>query len=334
LGLYQDAKCPKNPIEPPGSSTLAQALALLRFMYDQVSVTKENIHHLSLHNNLGGVMRLANSINCPLLEKLKGFAKELAVAGPPPGAAGPSSASGSLAKFSLIKDVRDFAHDIEDNEMQEACYTYVAKRCNAITAQATEAAAVEDTVSLVSDLSEYPDLLRAALFWDLRRNPKYTGKTIRRMVDVQNHIPPGALFTCKFQVGGAADLEIIEPLGDGEDYEYNGCRYNFYRIGKASNANKTGYYLFLTDNKADDPPRPRIKAKVRCVNWTDPSSSDIYEREYDFPSFNTMGAGFEIADSLSDLESFLDEDGVLVVQLLEISELPPATPNQNNNNNN
>ncbi|KAL4540930.1 hypothetical protein Ndes2437B_g05332 [Nannochloris sp. 'desiccata'] len=278
FGMYQDARRPRKPIEPPGSSTttLAQALALLRFMYDRESVATKNIHHLSLHNNLGGVLRLANSINRPLLEKLKGVAKELVVAGPPPqaGSSSADAASSSLVNFNLIKDVRNFALDIKDNELQEACYTYVAKRCNYITAQATEAASIEDATSLVRDFSDYPDLLRAALFCDLLRNPKYTGKTIRRMVDVQNHIP-AALLTCKFQVKGAEDPERLVPIGDANDeqYEYKGCHYNFSQNFRSFSADKTGYFLFLTENKSDDPPRPRIDAKVCCLNWTDPSKS-------------------------------------------------------------
>ena len=154
------------------------------------------------------------------------------------------------------------------------------------------------------------------------------------MVDVQDHILP-ALLTRKFQVAEAANREALSAIDDANNkyYEYKGCRFNFFYIGKSPNPDETDYFLFLADSKSSGQPRLRIKAKIRILNWTDPSESMIHEEEYNFPSIRTC-YGYPIANSLSDLDPYLDEDGILFVQLLEISELPPANPTQNNNNNN
>ena len=57
------------PLSCLPTATMSQALALLRFIYDRESLTQDNIYHLSLHGNLGSVLRLAHGLDCPYVLK-------------------------------------------------------------------------------------------------------------------------------------------------------------------------------------------------------------------------------------------------------------------------
>jgi len=205
-GMLTDGPKPSEPIDLSGvqNPTMAQALALLRFMYERETLTEENIHHLVRNDHLPGVLRLAHKFDCVnVFEKCKRMTNDLLLLGPPePRRAQNDDATSKapLVKSDLVKDIRDIALDIKDHVLQEACYTYVSKWCYQTTSYngsgGFEPSSFQDTAGLVRELGEYPDLLRAALFTAMHRNMKLTGKTIRRTFEVEDD-HPSALFTFK-----------------------------------------------------------------------------------------------------------------------------------------
>jgi hypothetical protein len=338
-GMFQDTKRPESPITlpGPGNTTMAEALALLRFIYDPTSITKENIQLLSIRNHLEGVLRLADSTNCyQLLEKCKVLASGLLLDWPPtkPGA---SSDENADLEFNHAKAVRGFATDTKDEKLLESCYTYVSKRCNAITANAAQAASVEDAVSLVRQLSDYPDLLRAGFFYALRRNPKYTGKTITRVVDYDlGHFLPFSksfIFIYKFQVIRSTVGQKIKPMADPKhaEFNWNGHQFNFY-----IRRNAEGYHLSLKLDLGVHPPGPRVDVTFHFfyLNWADPSKSVTRMVHFNFVAEENKCYRWKFTTA-SHLDSLLDEDGVLRVIVTDWKVTrDPVNPPQNANNNN
>lgn len=334
-GMVNSGLKPTEPISLPclPAATMAQALALLRFVYDRESLTKENTRHLSLHGNLGGLLRLAHGLDCSYIFKVA--RKETCSLVTPqwnsshPGFdCSPGVDSGDLVTFDLVKDIRNFAVDIKDESLQEACYNYLAKRCNKITNNAKDPVSETDSLSLVRDLSEYPDLLRAALYYMMRRKSSYTGKSIVRCIDNENYIPP-ALFTFKYQVIESVIKSKIEPVPDArnEGFCWNKHPYTSYIAMKDA---KVYFYIKLgIDN---DEPRPKVELKLRFVHWSEVSSSICKTQTYDFSSINDyLGSSFM---KESEIAPFLDEDGYFYVQVLDVAVTEtPANPPQAGANN-
>ncbi len=332
--MLQDNLLPKSPITLPGPSeiTMTEVLALLRFIYDGKSITKENIHFLSIHNDLEGVLRLADSIDCcQLLEDCKVLVNNVLLDWPPT-EAGPSSAAAAknaVLEFNHVKAMMGFATNVKDTVFNEACYTYVAKRCNAITANATKAASVKDAVSLVRQLGDYPGLLRAGLLFALCRNSKYTGKTILRVVD--NDLGEnfkGFPFVYKFQITGSPMFRDIVAMADPKhaDFNWNGHQFNLNIIRL-----EAGDFLSLKLDLGYEPPGPQVDVTFRFFNWTNPSKSLYKVTSCNFEERNYKIHCLDIKTDVQD-SSFLDEDGVLYVSVVDWKVTADATnPPQNNN---
>jgi hypothetical protein len=332
--MLQDTKRPESPIKLPGPSenTISEALALLRFIYDPKSVTKENVHFLSIRNHLEGVLRVADSTNCcQLLEDCKVLANDLLLDWPE-AEAGDDDNKNAVLEFNHVKAMRRFATDIEDDNLHESCYTYVSKRCNTITANATEAAAIEDAVSLVQQLGDYPDLLRALSFYALRRNPKYTGKTITRVVNPLLCVSsPSFAFLYKFQIIGSTVGQKIKPMADPKhaEFNWNGHQFTLYIQNHSEE-----YHMYFQLALGVDPPGPKVDVKFRFFNWTDPSKSVTQEYKFNFAEARIRWFHLKLV-STPELDSFLDEDGVLHVVVTNWKvTTDPVNPPQNANNNN
>jgi hypothetical protein len=335
-GMLQDIKRPGSPVPLPGPSniTMAEALALLRFIYDPEAKTKENIQFLSICSHLEGVLRLADSTNCgKLLEICKVLAKELLLDWPQ-AEAGDDDDKKALLEFNHVKAVRGFANEINDDKLHEACYTYVSKRCNAITANATKAASVEDAVSLVQQLGDYPDLLRAGFFYALRRNPRYTGKTITRVVNPLLCVSsPSFAFLYKFQLAGEVPMgREIEPMADPKhaEFNWNGIQYTLYVDQKET----LGFCLNFELDLGVGSLGPEVDVTFQYLNWTDPSKSVTRVEPFDFDMGNSRCFYWDLEYYGVD-SSFLDEDGVLHVIVTDWTvRADPVNPPQNANNNN
>lgn len=171
-GMLTDGPKPSGPIDLSGTHipNMAQALALLRFIYERETMTEENIRHLVRHDDLAGVLRLAHKFDVSkVFEKCKCMTNDLLLLGPPQATEAQNgernSSSAPLVKFDLVKDIREIYLDIKDDLLQEACYTYVSKWCYQTTSGGFESASFEDSAALVRELGDCPDLLRAGLFF-------------------------------------------------------------------------------------------------------------------------------------------------------------------------
>jgi hypothetical protein len=215
-GLLNDGIKPTGPIDLPiAEMPKAQVLAFLRFIYDGDSLNENNILHLRRHGNLIGVLRLAHCLDCQkVFERCKLMVKDLVDAGPP---AEGDEENTILFQLDTVRDLRGFAVDVKDEDLQEACYTYVLKWSYQITGQNednSEPASFEDSVELVNALSDCPDLLKAGLFAMLYRDSSVTGKTIQRTFDDVDYLPE-ALFTFKYQLSDSCikrfftEIEIL-----------------------------------------------------------------------------------------------------------------------------
>jgi hypothetical protein len=292
-------------------------------------VTKENIHLLSIRNDLESVLRLADSINCcQLLEDCKGLANDLLLDWPPTEAGASSEAAdkNALLEFNHVKAMRGFATDIKDDTFNQACYTYVSKRCNAITANATKAASVKDAVSLVNQLSDYPELLRAGFFHALCRNAKYTGKTITRVVDrgLGDDFPLSS-FIFKFQITGSDCGRSIEPMADPKhaEFKWNGLQYTLY-IDKKT----VGCCLNLDLDLGVEPPGPRVDGTFRVINWSDPSKWVDLSLHCDLKEVKHKSYYWTLESD--EVDPFLDEDGVLYVLVTDWTVTDPTNPQNAN----
>ena len=306
---------------------MAQALALLRFIYDRGSLTRRNIGHLSLHDNLGGVLRLAHGLDCAYIFKeckagtyrlvtpddFSGFRKGFLY--------DPEMPSKDLVKFDLVKDIRSFAVDTKDEYLQEACYNYLALRCNKITKNAMVEVQAEDSMLLLRDLSDCPELLRAAMFFLMRRNPRYTGRTITRVLDNESYIPP-ALFTFKFQITMGNGDHWIDPIDEdiNGDFWWNDYPYSIYiHIEEGM----VGYHINL-EEMPENEPGPKVEIKVRLLHWSELASSITKTKTHEFPD---MDDSVHLFGKKSEIARYLDEDNVLYLQVLDVTvlETPPPT---------
>jgi len=76
----------------------------------------------------------------------------------------------------------------------------------------------------------------------------------------------------------------------------------------------------------------KVQMSLRFFNWTDPTCSINRSIECDFSADESCC--YHCIEP-EEMPSFLDEDGVLVVQVLKIQEIPtPPNPPQINNDNN
>lgn len=192
------------------TTTLWHTLALLRFMHDPNSLTEENIRYLLLHGSLCEVLKLADFLNCPeILSKCKKLTRNLLAAQPSvKDISGfqedPLPAPAGLVPFQIIRHLWDLAQSPlslnNDHGLKEACYDYVAARCNAITNRFQDPLIIEEYLSFISDVDDYTELLGLRHAFDLcmeMKKPKYCGRTIRKILGQNNRIPVAPL---KFKI--------------------------------------------------------------------------------------------------------------------------------------
>jgi hypothetical protein len=349
-GMLHDKLQPTEPIPLLNASetSLAQALALLRFIYDTKSLTEQNTRHLSLHNNLGGVLRLAHSLDIGnVYVDCRRWACSLVVEGDHPGTwkrsrtlfdseavmryAAKASPPRVLAKYDLVKDIRGVACTINDDVLQEACYTYVSMKCNEITQNYSKGASTDETLSFIDDLSQCSELVRAALFFLLKRNSSYTGKTYRRLVGYFP-VTPEALFTFKYQLAtdgldGHRSQPDRAPVGN-QSFPHNNYTYS----PTLTLHNRQCHINIAATKPQNDDSWPHVHLDFSIVNWTDPAKSVTQLIDVDFRVTNRASLRLYTMQ-LSQIYEFVDEDNILVLEVRKITTAP-ADPPQNADNNN
>jgi hypothetical protein len=264
-----------------------------------------------------------------MLVKCKTLAKILLLYWPSTRPAGDVAADkNALLELNHVRAVMGFATSIKDDMFNEACYTYVSKRCDAITANATNAAAVEDAVSLVHQIGDYRDLLRAGLFYSLCRNTKYTGNIIMRLVDNGLHNNFQRFdFIYKFKITGRDGGVRIEPMIDPK---HAGFKWNGHQFQLFIERNQLGYLVNLKLDLGIDLPGPEVQGTFYFFNWTDPSKSIAKELLFDFEEGNEKTYNWTFEHDV--LNSLLDNDGVLYVFVTDWTVTAgPTNPPQNNN---
>jgi hypothetical protein len=343
--MLNDGLKPQGPIKnlPVAEIHMAQALGFLRFIYDPDSLIDDNILHLARQRNISGVLRLAHSLNSRrIFERCKRRMKDSLEEGP---RVGFGRRAGTHVHYEVVRDIRDLALDIKDFELQDACCTYVSRWCHRISDGGDTAASFEDSVALVRELGDHPELLRAGLFSMLHRNHEITGITIRRTFDDDDFLSrtcAHALFTFKFQLSAEAltelrntNMENYEHSFDPEDDERHAqLRWNDRPYKMRLELCELDYEnvplsVYPALNLPEDQPGPRVGMTFFLLNWKNPARSIRKEIEILYP-IDEANCDNRIlfSNDPAEILSFLDERGCLYVLLEEIKVLsiePPQT---------